>query len=1494
MTLADRQVSANRLADAEATLRILYAQDPMDTETFGRLVKVLGDENKNEALIDLYKSALDTVAKSNLDRDTATQRLREVRLGMVATMAKLQRPSDAVDQYIEVINRQPEDVDILNNAVAFAERNNQLDRLVKYYSDTSQKSFKDYRWNLVLARIAEHKGDYATSIPQYQNAVQNEPQRLDFRSTLADAYIRTNQFDQAIAELRRGRDLDQGNTEWLTRIALVQVQQGKRADAVATLRLAMNSSKNSLSASVFTYADKLKQWGLSKEALEFYDEGLKRYLKNPYEQNLTVETLNGLIEVSLKNEAPVNTAQRLETLIATLQKEQAKETNYEKYKIDAGIRQTYTAIEDAFAKDIAAFGNADQLQPLAEFYKRGITQTNGYDDNAQKHLRHFVTFGHNSLLPDVEEAGLMKLKDAAYGIYKTNQAKDAANVTQSAPPTNQPARNSRTPQTLNRRANETIGSAVDSQHYYSELVNLLNFYDSRAAFDKSAQLLESMYQQDPVKDKFDYFREIAWRYEMSGEYDREQSALKKYFDSRAGDLSALDDPAVGRYLELVYSLGHPQNMAISDNGITQTSATAPTPLNPAAQATLRDIASRYNPYQLQVINFFIDHSEEVLAQEAITHTNLSAAWVASRSAQVALYFKDQSSKSEGFFRVALDLKNIGDTIKGGKVAADGLTQHDWLWTSRSYGMWLNLNPARGNESRRYITGLIERRPRDLEAQLQLAKFYLDAKQTKRAAEHIALSEELSSHEPRVLAVKGSILFADGKANDAIAVWNSIALRKGATQNDLEIYFNVMRDHKMARQALSQVESYLAAHVTKSDELEALKPFIRDLAFSAYTDESEKVYRIAQSIGTPQPLANTLDTQTATAVTTMFRNVTQKLPDNLLFPEMILNEHLISDVDRGEFYRIVISREENKILALLSSGENPDKYSEYNGGEYVHPVDSLNQWREQYLNYLIDHKSYAQARTELGRIRTLEAARKKDNYSATDDDDSSSSALLGGKDWSIIVEARLNIREGKSAEALTDLKRFVSLGTAASESGLAAQPNRERAVAAATMLRREGKSDVADQLMRDVYSQMIAAGQMDAANFAGLAELEFKTGGNDRALALLKRMVDAHIGDEVTIKLAAAIAARYQSYTAALAYRQKAQTLNPEDAENRLETARVMAALNQRSDAADLLAAVAEDRTASNTAKAAATLLIAEVAKADPATMTRLTDTYRQKASNGGFYAKLILAQLQDAAGQVGQAEQTLQSAAAQPYSGVASLMLGGLESRHGNAPAAAKAFETYIYHDPDGLISDAVVFGVARPREQLISYYATHNRRSAAIQIANQSDQYRRSTQQGDDEGLVFYSQDNEPSILSSQPGGWFIEVYLYPLYSVPNSNLFRIPPGHGPVRTAQSATEIEDAAAAKFRTIAELNLESSLQGRRSVLRLLSQVSASAGDFQAAVDYERARRPLLTSTQSIDESTTYLVSLIGKQREAEKKIIAKAHVNKAFTDETAEESTQGQ
>ena len=336
IALADRQVNANKLADAELTLRNLYAQDPLDTDAFGKLVKVLGDENKNDALVDLYKSALDTIAKADLDRDTTTKRLREVRLGHNPKRWPVcnvrPKPSINISKSSIVSLKTPiystMPLPLPSAIINFRVWSNIIRTLRK-----RALRITDGIW--FWRRISEHDGDYAAAIPQYQNAVLNEPQRLDFRSTLADTFIRTNQFDKAIAELRRGHDLDLGNPDWLTRIALVQVQQGKRADAVSTLRTAMNSGKNILALTIFTHGDKLKQWGMSKEALEFYDEGMTRYLKNPYEQNLNADTLASFIEASLKNEAPLQTAQRLEGLSGTLQAESKKETNYEKYKIDA-------------------------------------------------------------------------------------------------------------------------------------------------------------------------------------------------------------------------------------------------------------------------------------------------------------------------------------------------------------------------------------------------------------------------------------------------------------------------------------------------------------------------------------------------------------------------------------------------------------------------------------------------------------------------------------------------------------------------------------------------------------------------------------------------------------------------------------------------------------------------------------------------------------------------------------------------------------------------------------------------------------------------------------------------------------------------------------------------------------------------------------------------------------------------------------------------------
>src|SRR5207244_10466511 len=46
LLLARRQIDANKLADAEATLRAFYNENRSDTEVFSELARTLGAENK--------------------------------------------------------------------------------------------------------------------------------------------------------------------------------------------------------------------------------------------------------------------------------------------------------------------------------------------------------------------------------------------------------------------------------------------------------------------------------------------------------------------------------------------------------------------------------------------------------------------------------------------------------------------------------------------------------------------------------------------------------------------------------------------------------------------------------------------------------------------------------------------------------------------------------------------------------------------------------------------------------------------------------------------------------------------------------------------------------------------------------------------------------------------------------------------------------------------------------------------------------------------------------------------------------------------------------------------------------------------------------------------------------------------------------------------------------------------------------------------------------
>ncbi|MGH9826224.1 MAG: tetratricopeptide repeat protein, partial [Blastocatellia bacterium] len=285
LELAQHQTDAGHPADAEATLRTFYADNNLDSEVFAALIRTLGIENKQDDLTALYRQAVKDVRQSGLTGDDARARLADLRGGMISTLTDQGKYQEAIDQYIEIINSFPEDDDRLNTAIEYAERHNLSDRLVAYYEKLTREAFKNYRWQLVLAHLYESRDNLAGASEQYRLAIVNEPERSDLRFTLASALTRQRRFDEAIATLRDGFVLAGRDPQWLVEIARIQVQQGKRDDAVQSMRQALASKKNATPAAQLGIASQLAAWGFNAEAAGIYEQvftRLPKTLKDDY------------------------------------------------------------------------------------------------------------------------------------------------------------------------------------------------------------------------------------------------------------------------------------------------------------------------------------------------------------------------------------------------------------------------------------------------------------------------------------------------------------------------------------------------------------------------------------------------------------------------------------------------------------------------------------------------------------------------------------------------------------------------------------------------------------------------------------------------------------------------------------------------------------------------------------------------------------------------------------------------------------------------------------------------------------------------------------------------------------------------------------------------------------------------------------------------------------------------------------------------------------
>jgi predicted Zn-dependent protease len=1234
LLLARKQIDANKLAEAEATLRAFYNENRLDTEVFGELARTLGAENKLNDLATLYQEAFKEAREAGLGGEETRSRVAELRAGMIRTLDSLGKYQEAVDQHIEIINSFPEDADKLATAIDYAEQHSLIERLVGYYEKLSKESNKNYRWQLVLGRIYERRGNLAGASEQYRIAVLNEPQRSELRFMLASVLARQRRYDEAIATLREGWALAGRDPQWLIEVARLQVQQGLRDEAVKTIRQALASKKNATSEAQLSVASQLSVWGLTSEAVRIYEQvfaDLPKKLES--DEYVPASSVTGYVNALIRSEPAAGGYQKIERLRAQFS---AIAVNTQNHKARSIVEAIDGAMRSEFGKGVIDYSTTDEASALQVAIQASVTKLTMYSDAAS--LQRYLGIARGAGLVEAEEQIQNRIKDAAFA----------------ARPKNAPAV---TPQ---------------DTAYYGELRATVAFYERHAQFKRAAEVLTSEFRRDPYKNRFDYQNQIATQYRLAGDRDREIEWLRSAYAAASGDLTTNYTDLVDRYLALLYATGQ--------------------------RSELQRLASTYSAYQLQLINFLVEKNEKLLALDAIASAKQSNAWVQQRSGEAGLFMKDTSPENEPFFKEALDIRPVGQMLGRRIEGGRSLAGRDWFVASRNYGYWLGL-VGREMDSRRFVVGEIEGHPASARAQLELAAYYLDKKNTARAADHVALASELEPGARDVAVMRGAVLLASRDRQGALDAWATIMSGR-VTIADAETYLKVMADNGLLVEALPRLEGFLVSFVNRasrdrrsSDRMEAIKPLVREIA--------ERASR---------------DPRTASDAATFFHNAINSMPGDMIIGRMLIEESLLPENTLASIYRTMHQRISNLASAVLGTSAYENGY--YSGGEFLYPARELAVWRKRLVDYLIRTNSYDEARLLIATIKREQA----DQERAFESDDESSSSYEYRYDWLPLASALIELRGGRdAAKAIAELRRYCGLETevrgqrsevSEDESGMHA-----RCLSAYALLIAEHRDSDADALLYDAYTRSVRSRSSDDASLAGLAEIEARRGRGEEASRLLKLLVERSTENTRALQLAAETAARTGRYSDAIDFREQIARANPDDAVNKLELARVLNAAGRGADSLDRLISLIAERSTRNSVRAQAAEVLGEIVKADRALATRAASALDQRSRNDAG-AALARAAVYEAVGNQEEARTLLASVNSGPLAAVAQMKLGLAAVAGGRDAEAVTSFERAMYLDADGAMTDAIAFRAPGPRAQLVILYGKIGRDLAAIRLA--------------------------------------------------------------------------------------------------------------------------------------------------------------------------------
>lgn len=494
--LSARLLDLDRASDAERILTALHRENPSDTDVFRELAKVCVRTGNADLMRQSFAETVAEMKKSDdRDRRELDSQIADLRKEMIDVFTKFKDYKSAVEQHIEIINRDPEDEETTDNAVAYVERYGGADVLLAYYLKLSAEAFKNYRWNVVLARIYESRKDAGNAVKNYQAAIANQPEMPELYLAIADIETKRNNFDAALQNIDEVLTLTNNAPENIKKKIEILKKAGRTEEIAAANAKLPAEPEIKIETDKFAEARNLA-YTEKEKARQIYREAFANLLADPLNGEFKTYDISAYIQ-SAREEEPLdkiagnlwNLRGKLIEIADETNGKNAGEAKSRLSMLDAAMTETVGNILKTVATD-------EEIANLHEDLQRRIGEKSFAADLHQT-ISTIQNLSRRAGFGDLEETVLRK-----------------------------------------RIAETSV--ETDRKVYVS---NLLDFYNERGAYQKAFDALESSSIND--------LAQTAQAARLIGNKEKELEALRANYWKPAEKPSGSDNEMTVRYLEIL-------------------------------------------------------------------------------------------------------------------------------------------------------------------------------------------------------------------------------------------------------------------------------------------------------------------------------------------------------------------------------------------------------------------------------------------------------------------------------------------------------------------------------------------------------------------------------------------------------------------------------------------------------------------------------------------------------------------------------------------------------------------------------------------------------------------------------------------------------------------------------------------------------------------------------------------------------------------------------